>query len=333
MLIIGGHDVEELLNGDEEEVLRTVRATYIAHFRERTSVPHSVFLRPDVWGDNRMIALPAFLQSDESVAGMKWIASFPKNVERGLARASGLIVLNSYTTGVPVAVLEGSTISAQRTAASAAIAAATLRTDRRQETVGLIGCGRVNAEVLHYLRHTPVAVKQVRVFDLRPDKAAQFVRTAAERFPDLDVAVSDSLTAVQRESSLLSIATTAAKPYLESLATPSDSIVLHISLRDLSPSVITSSNNIVDDSDHVCRERTSLQLAEEQTGGRRFIDRSLGELLADPNRISFRPNRPLIFSPFGLGVLDIAVAQLVMKRAASTGRGTIVADFLSGAHE
>src|ERR1700694_1722353 len=152
ILVVGGEDIRELLDGQEAAVLEAVRGAYLAHARGLSSLPHSIFLRFPGRNADRIIALPAFLGDGFEVAGLKWIASFPGNLELGMARASAVLILNSCETGRPEAILEGSLISAARTAASAATAAAALLGGRPPERVGLIGTGLINLEIARFLR-------------------------------------------------------------------------------------------------------------------------------------------------------------------------------------
>jgi ornithine cyclodeaminase len=121
--VISDDDVEKLLIGKNEKIIKLVRAAYIAHQKEKSALPHSVFLKFPSKPQNRIIGLPSYI---DKTAGIKWIASFPNNIKKGLDRASATIILNSLSTGRPYSILEGSIISAKRTAASAALAATIL---------------------------------------------------------------------------------------------------------------------------------------------------------------------------------------------------------------
>src|SRR5437868_6909463 len=67
--------------------------------------------------ENRHIAMPAFLGGAFQTAGLKWIASFPKNIEQKIPRAHSLTILNNSNTGKPSAIINSSLISGIRTAA------------------------------------------------------------------------------------------------------------------------------------------------------------------------------------------------------------------------
>jgi N-[(2S)-2-amino-2-carboxyethyl]-L-glutamate dehydrogenase len=326
VLTINGEDVRVLLDGREQEILAAVAAAYKAHGRGDSSLPHSNFLRFPEDDQNRIIALPAYLGDGFGIAGVKWISSFPANLEKGLNRASAVIILNSAETGRPEAIMEGSVVSAKRTAASAALAASHL-TARQPRAVGIIGCGLINFEVMRFLLAAWPELQRFYVFDVDAERAKQFT----EKCRQLKVAaeVAPELTTVLREAELISFATTAGKPHVFSLSQCAPgSTILHVSLRDLSPEVILSCDNVVDDVAHVCRAQTSIHLAEQWTGNTGFIRCTLAEVLEGTAASKNNPDALTVFSPFGLGVLDLAVAQLVMELASAESRGTLLKNFL-----
>src|SRR5215472_7329423 len=112
ILLLNGRQVADLLVGQEAKVLAAVRGAYLAHAAGRSSLPHSSFVRFPGNDGNRIIALPGYLGGGFEVAGVKWIASFPGNVARGMTRASAILILNSCSTGRLEAIMEGSLISA-----------------------------------------------------------------------------------------------------------------------------------------------------------------------------------------------------------------------------
>jgi len=78
----------------------------------------------------------------------------------------------------------------------------------------------------------------------------------------------------------------------------------------------------------VNRAATSIHLASEQEGHTDFVHSSLGDILLGNANLPERDDRKIIFTPFGLGVLDLAVADLVMNTLAEGGGGTLVKSFL-----
>ena len=332
ILILRGEEVESLLAGREAEVMDVVARAYLAHGRGESSLPHSTFLRFPKDDLNRIIALPAYLGDGFGVAGMKWIASFPGNLKRGLARASAVLILNSATTGLPEAILESSLISARRTAASAALAARELREGRKTPAAGLIGTGVINFETARFLVRALHDLSRFVLFDLDRERAQAFagrLREMLHGLRDVDVKVAGSPAEIYRSCPLIAFATTAVRPHVADLSEClPGATVLHTSLRDLTAEVILAADNVVDDPDHVCRAQTSVHLAEQQVGHRGFIRCTIAGLLARAAPPPPDERVVSIFSPFGLGILDLAVGQLVREKAVESGRGTVVEGFL-----
>ncbi|MET7395820.1 2,3-diaminopropionate biosynthesis protein SbnB [Dactylosporangium sp. NPDC005572] len=330
MLILSRRDVRTVLDGAESAVGRTVRAAYVDHAERRTSVPHSVFLRFPDSPRNRIIALPAYVGGDRPVAAVKWVASFPGNLDRGVERASAAILLNSVEDGRPVALLEGAVISARRTAASAALAADELTTAAAPDVrtgVTLVGCGVINFDVLTFLRARMPQLRDVVLHDLDPARARAFAERVGRARPGLRVRVDDDLDTALAANRLVSLATTAAEPHLGTAACRPGTVILHLSLRDLTPESILVATNVVDDADHVCRAATSLELAERRSGDRSFITAEIGAVLAGRERVPYDPHAITVFSPFGLGALDAALAAYVLDTAVQHGLGVHMADF------
>lgn len=332
LLILTGGEVLSLLAGRELDVLSAVRRAYEGFGQGLGSLPHSTFLRFPGDDRSRIIALPAYLGDGFGVAGIKWIASFPGNHERGLDRASAVLVLNSTETGRPEAVLESSVISARRTAASAALAAQTLCGAGEVSGAGLVGCGPINFEVVRFLTAVMPGLKRLVVYDLNADRAAQFKARCERSFGGVEVGVAGAAREAFAGMPLVSLATTALKPHIEDLsACAPGSTILHVSLRDFTAAAVLAADNVVDDVDHVCRAGTSVHLAAEETGGRDFIRCTLADVLLGRAPARRDEAGVTIFSPFGLGVLDLAVGKLVYDLAVEQSLGTVIPAFLPGA--
>jgi ornithine cyclodeaminase len=260
---------------------------------------------------------------------MKWIASYPENHQRGLDRASAAIILNSVETGIPIALFEGSVISAKRTAAGAALTAREVAVDKQPAKVSQIGCGLINFETLRFLRHIFPSLKEVHIFDLQAENARKYKQKVGETFAGLEVVVLDNPNSAFTDFSLVCLATTAVKPHISDASIfRKGSTILHTSLRDFTGEVILNSINIVDDVDHVSRAETSIHLAQKMNGHHDFIRADMPQILLGEVQGRQHDDEVIISSPFGLGILDLAVSDLIYKLVLSENIGTRIPSFL-----
>jgi ornithine cyclodeaminase/alanine dehydrogenase len=122
--------------------------------------------------DSFIHAMPAYIPA-LNAAGIKWVSGYPENLKKGFPYISGLIILNDPETGLPLAVMDCTWITAKRTGAATAVAATYLaRPD--SEVVGILGCGvqgRTNLEALRVL----FPVKRVLAYDINPEAQARYV--------------------------------------------------------------------------------------------------------------------------------------------------------------
>ncbi len=329
--VISGEQVQQVLQGRHPEVVDLVKTAYLLHDAGESVNPPSYFLRFPDRPTSRIIALPASIGGDIGVDGLKWVSSFPNNVAAGIPRASAVLLLNDQATGYPFACLEGSIISAARTAASAALAADWLSRGRSRPTrVGFFGVGLIARYLHEYLRGTGWEFAEIGLFDLSAASAEGFhgyldrtSRTSApgsgERAaaPQPKVTIHDTPESLIRSSDLVVFATIAGQPHVHDPAWfAHHPLVLHVSLRDLAPEIVLASTNVLDDIDHCLKADTSPHLAEQLTGGRDFIDGTLADVMT--GRLAVPDDRTVIFSPFGLGVLDLAVGKFVYDSVAGS---------------
>jgi ornithine cyclodeaminase/alanine dehydrogenase-like protein (mu-crystallin family) len=214
---ISAADISRIVVRDRQRIFELVKETYRAFGNRRAFNPQSSFLTftdIDERSPNRIIALPAYICGDSSVAGLKWISSFPGNLETGLPRASAILILNDMRTGFPYACMEGSLISAVRTAASAVLGADIVcRGDRIVRKIGFVGNGFIASTIFQFFEGLQWQFGEVGLFDLEPEYSKSFKTKISETFRG-PVTISEDLESLIRSVDLLVLATTAGKPFI-----------------------------------------------------------------------------------------------------------------------
>jgi ornithine cyclodeaminase len=313
----GGLDVAATIDV-VEEALRL-------HAEGETRLPKKSAL---LWSDEpgneetqgRIMAMPAFVGGSIGLAGMKWIPSVPSNPSRGLPRGVGLVVLSDPETGLPVAIMDGTIVSAARTGA---VTGVTARRLARQGTrvAAILGAGVQAGTQLPALEAVLPSLEEIRVWDVAPERAEAF-RERSERV----VAVGSAEDACVGADVIVA-ATMAPKPYIPPSWLGPGSLFCSVSSLDPEVACVEQADLVVCDLwDHES-EHASRPLARARAAG--LITRE--EVVELPDLVAGRhPGRTSdvqrIFStPVGLAIEDVAAAARVYRRAVELGLGSELA--------
>ncbi len=151
------------------EVIDALEAMFREKGAGRVEMPPKPSIHPE--RDSFIHAMPAYLSSPPA-AGLKWIAGYPGNRAKQLPYISGLLILNDPGTGIPLAIMDATWITAIRTGAATAVAARYLaRRDSR--SVAVIACGVQGRSNLEALSHV-LPLERVKAYDIAPAAAQAF---------------------------------------------------------------------------------------------------------------------------------------------------------------
>ncbi|WP_331736378.1 2,3-diaminopropionate biosynthesis protein SbnB [Streptomyces sp. NBC_00045] len=324
LLYLSAADVERAVGSERTLFVEAVEAALRAQAADDVVQPLKPYLRrPDrPHPTDRIIAMPAYVGGEVHLSGIKWIGSAHDNQEvRGLPRASAVIVLNDADSAYPVAVMDGSVVSAWRTAAVSALACRHLAPEGRR--LAILGTGLLARTHLSLLCQTWGRPEAVEVHDVSPRQAESFARWAREEH-GVTVTVHDDAAGCLRNADVILVVTTAPGPWIPAEWVPRGSLFLNVSLADPMPDVVLASDKVVVDCyEQVMRPGKLLHtMAQQGTFGPERCHADLSQLVTGARPGREKPEETIFFNPIGQAVGDIACSAAVYRRAVENGVGT-----------
>ena len=194
-----------LLHLDAAQVARALPWTALVQalhqaFERGCEVPAR---HPHAIGDaGTVLLMPAWRAG--GCLGVKTVTIFPGNGALGLPGVHAVYALFSASTGVPLALLDGSELTARRTAAASALAARFLAREDASKLL-LVGAGRVAALLPGAMRSVRPALSRVAVWNRSPAAAERLaVQLRTEGF---DASATAELEVAVRQADIVSCAT------------------------------------------------------------------------------------------------------------------------------
>ncbi|KAB1153655.1 2,3-diaminopropionate biosynthesis protein SbnB [Tenacibaculum aiptasiae] len=274
---------------------------------------------------NRIIAMPAFIGGDINKSGIKWIASFPDNIEKGIARAHSVITLNEAETGVPIGVINSGEISAIRTASVSGFIIKKFIENRKPEKlkIGIIGFGPIGQAHLEMCNALlGKSIEDILIYDLKGIDRAVIDEDLNKKVTEVS-----SWKEAYAEADIFITCTVSKDRYIDKQP-KAGSLHLNVSLRDYKAETFPwfSKAIIVDEWNEVCRENTDIEMFNKTQNLQREDVIEIQELLTKNYFSSLEREQAVMFNPMGMAVFDIAIADNYLKLALNRSVGVLLED-------
>ena len=330
MLVLNAADVARAL--PMREAIAAMKRAFAALSGGQAIVPRRIHLPIERHAGVSLI-MPSYVAGDEATAdslAVKVVSLFDGNRRRGLPRIQAAVILLEPETGRPVALLEGATLTAIRTAAASG-AATDLLARRDSRVVALFGAGvqaARHAEAMCAVRE----IAEVRVCGRRPERLSAFCAALTGGLGgNVRVVEAASPADALRGADIVCTATTSSEAVFADADLPSGAHVNAVGsyqpqAREIPGETVARALVVVDSRAPAWEEAADLILPLEAGQiNRQHVHAELGELVLGQKSGRIDDAQITLFKSVGIAVQDAVAAQAAFAAAQRLNLGTRVA--------
>jgi ornithine cyclodeaminase/alanine dehydrogenase-like protein (mu-crystallin family) len=278
-------------------------------------------------------AMPALLRGaatdgSADLIGAKWITGFPANPGLGLPTYHALVLLNDALTGEPIAVMDGGSITLQRTAAVSGVAIRHFAGGGGSAAVALLGAGAQARSHLPIIGHL-LPGSEVRITDIDSRRAATLAAEATQVEGIASaVAVGSAREAI--ESARIVISVVSFGPDHQSLDLDwlgPDALFVAVDYDMQAPaSLAREALFVVDEREQFLATRSGAVFANYPDPDAALGERLRGEAggHSDGGGADDAHSGRILVTHLGVGLADVVFASAILARAEQLGLGRLL---------
>tara|TARA_Y100000746_G_scaffold216988_1_gene212375 strand:+ start:2927 stop:3904 length:978 start_codon:yes stop_codon:yes gene_type:complete len=321
MLILSAQDVDTCL--PMKTAIEGMRHAFAASSAGELQMPDrsSVTLNSP---SSLALFMPAHIK-DSPIVSVKTVTVVPTNRVASLPIVQSVVVAFDASTGSPVALLDGSRLTAIRTAAGGGVSV-DLLSRQDSTTLAVMGSGtqaKAGIEAVCSVRN----ISKIQVFSPTQENAEKLVEEASRTrwCPSIEV-VADPDTAV-RNADIVWTATDSAEPTFSRESLQHGTHVVGIgsfqpSMIEIEPSLFTSASIFVDQLDACWAEAGEVIAARSQGLISPNDVEELGNVILGRTQGRTSSDEITIFKSVGIAAQDAVASQLALSAAKELGVGT-----------
>ena len=331
ILFLSQKDVLEAGVLDMERAVSLMDEAYALHWRGKTVIPPKGVIR---WGDvdsewekGRLNSLPAWMGGEHPAGGIKWIATSPENGKRkaGQPKVGAIVVINDPDTLYPVAIMEGSLLSAVRTGANMGAAARKLA-KKDAGTLAILGAGSQGRTQLLAMLAARPNLATINIYDSNPAATDLFVRAMEER-TGRTITACRSADEATANADICITATGSNTPVLCKRHMRPGMLHIHLAGNECEYGCILAANKrYVDDWEQVKHRGVSTIARMHAAGliGDDAITAELGAVMAGDAPGRENDEEIIHVNTVGLGIQDVALGYVIYEEAKKKGLGVML---------
>jgi ornithine cyclodeaminase/alanine dehydrogenase-like protein (mu-crystallin family) len=316
MLILSEKDIELIAKTDE--LVDAIERAYLIQDNSSTCIPERLHLSQ---GINTFLVMPGLIKE---IVGTKLVSVNPANKQAGIPSIYGVMVLNDRSTGEPIAMLNGSKLTAVRTGAVGAAAVKYLGPSSCN-TLGIIGTG-VQAYYQAYMICEQQTFSEIVLYGRNKERAEELRNKLIKKLSLQSISIADNVEKLVLDSDVVVTATTSNTPVFD-IDVDMLQEKTFIAIGSYKPSMQEIPHALIKKAGVVF---VDTMLASEESGDL-VVPLDKGILKRDKiipfsylltGEYSFNPHQVNIFKSVGNALFDLTVSLMLYKKAIQMKLGT-----------
>ena len=302
---------------DIEDALFAIERAFKLFGQKKAVMPAKLYLYLDKYkGDFR--AMPAYLCGIG--CGIKWVNVHPQNKRKNLPTVMAIMILSDPKNGFPLCVMDATYSTTLRTGAAGGVAAKYLA-NASSEKVALVGCGVQARTQLEALRSI-FEIKEVSIWSIRRYESEKF----AGKVKGLKKCVCDTIKECVKDADIVVTTTPSRKPIVKLNWLKKG---VHINAigadangkQELEPAILKKGKVVIDAWEQASHSGEINVALKERKISKKDIYADIGQIVSKKKRARTNKDEITVFDSTGLAIQDVAIADLIYKRAKKLKKG------------
>lgn len=316
MRVIGSEEIGRAL--PMGAAIAAMREGFAARVEGRADEPPRTVLHTGSTHGATLVMPAALDVGDVPLLAVKVVSVFPANREKGMASIHGTVIAVDAETGLPIAMLDGASLTAIRTAAACGLAT-DLLARRDSAVLAVFGSGvhaRTQVQAMREVR----SIQEVRIYNPNTESAeAMAAELAGSAGSTCRFRVADSPASALAGADIACAATTSRVPVFEDRAVPAGLHInaigsFHATDREVPGATVARAGVFVDDREAALEEAGDLIMAiREGLIEAAHIRSDLGSLVLGRASGRRSDDEVTFFKSVGLAVQDAAATRAVLR--------------------